>query len=231
MDGEDDLPKSTNAQWSMLLTCLIFDPNFPSTPAALSRAYWLRKISKQHWLNRDERRHSTLTHIPTIERRDEKVRNRTEGKGGDERNLESSFFFRSNTAHLIRHSTYLRRRNIDFPVDNNYSRISRRLRQSLQMHFAPMIRRARLWINRPDSYARRDARPVNASSMFHLIWSWSAGSAIFILLTHRCISPRSQLAKETLPSPKILRSLCPFFGSLLHFFKCFFFPVVSISPR
>lgn len=27
--------------------------------------------------------------------------------------------------------------NIDFPAGNNYSRISRRLCQSLQMHFAP----------------------------------------------------------------------------------------------
>lgn len=90
----------------------------------------------------------------------------------------------------------------------------------------PMIRRARLWINGSDCSYAAGYSSRSASSMFHLISSWSAGSAIFILLTHRCIGPWSQLAKETLPSPKILRSLCPFFGSLLYVFF-----VVSISPR
>jgi len=85
----------------------------------------------------------------------------------------------------------------------------------------PVIRRARLWINGSDCSYMAGYSSRSASSMFHLIWSWSAGSAIFVLLTHRCIGPRSQLAKETLPSLKILRSLCPFFGSLFFFFLSF----------
>lgn len=90
----------------------------------------------------------------------------------------------------------------------------------------PMIRRVRLWINGPDcSYTGCSSRI--ASSMFHLIWSWSAGFAIFMLLTQVHRSSESISERDT-SLAKILRSLCPFFGLLL---LCVFFSSFQSLPQ